>query len=213
MSNDDVTAEGSQREPSPDQLQHAVAALERGGVAFLPTDTIYGLHALATNAGGVEKIVDLKGRGEEKPFVVIGASLEQLETLGVDFRRDVRELLTSIWPAPLTAVLPLRKPVAAARGAATLAVRVPALPWLRALLERTGPLASTSANRSGEAPVSSPENLAPSLHRGVDSLVSLGLYVGEPSAIVDFTSDEPRVIRDTRNFFTQNLWKTQRKSL
>ena len=200
-------------EPTADQLDDAIAALERGGVAFLPTDTIYGLHALATSAEGVDRIVELKGRGEEKPFVVIGASLEQLETLGVDFRPDVRQFLVSVWPAPLTAILPLRLPVAAARGAATLAVRVPALPWLRSLLERTGPLASTSANRSGEPPVSRPEDLASGLQKGVDSTVSLGLYIGEPSAIVDFTGDDPRVIRDTRNFFTQNLWKTQRKSL
>jgi L-threonylcarbamoyladenylate synthase len=81
------------------------------------------------------------------------------------------------------------------------------------LLERTGPLASTSANRSGEPPISAPENLAPELQMRLGSTVNTGLCVGEPSALVDFTGDEPRVIRDTHNFFTQNLWKTQRKSL
>lgn len=200
-------------EPTAEQLEHAATALQREGVALLPTDTIYGLHALATSVAAVDRIVEMKGRGDEKPFVVIGASLGQLEHLGVDCRPEIRELLGSLWPAPLTAVLPLRQPVAASRGARTLAVRVPALSWLRAFLERTGPLASTSANRSGEPPILAPEDLASDLQKGVDSTVSLGRYGGEPSAIVDFTADDPRVIRDTHNFFTQKLWKTQRKSL
>ena len=194
-------------------LPALAATLQNGGVALLPTDTIYGLHALATDVNAIEKLVDMKGRAETKPFVVIGASLEQLEEIGIDVPPDVRPPLLSLWPAPLTAILPLRQPIAASRGATTLAVRVPALDWLRALLEQTGPLASTSANRSGEPPIQSPSELASDLQNALDALVDAGPLAGEASAIVDFTGAEPRFIREGEGLFTQKVRKSLRISL
>ncbi|MDQ3284035.1 MAG: Sua5/YciO/YrdC/YwlC family protein, partial [Acidobacteriota bacterium] len=119
----------------------------------------------------------------------------------------------SIWPAPLTAILPLRQPIAASRGMASLAVRVPALDWLRELVRRTGPLVSTSANRSGEPPAETAESLARDLHDRIDAIVDGGARKGEPSAILDLTSAEPRFIRPGEESFTQKVWKTLRKTL
>lgn len=187
--------------------------LLRGGVVLLPTDTIYGLHALADDANAIKRIVEMKGRGEDKPFVVVGASIEQLEQLGSIFTGDTRRALGELWPGPLTAIVPLRRPIAASRGASTIAVRVPALDSLRELLERTGPLASTSANRSGEAPITDPKALARDLQNAIDRIVDEGPLQREPSTIVDFTGNEPRLIRGGEAFFTQKVWKTLRKSL
>ena len=184
-----------------------------GGVVLMPTDTIYGLHALAGHANAIQRIVDMKGRGEDKPFVVVGSSLEQLEQLGATFSRSTREILDQLWPGPLTAIVPLRSPIAASRGAATIAVRVPALDSLREILQQTGPLASTSANRSGEPPMVDPKSLSRDLHDAVDAIVDEGPREGEPSVIVDFTGAEPRFIREGQTFFTQKVWKTLRKSL
>jgi len=113
--------------------------------------------------------------------------------------------LGRIWPAPLTAVL--------ARGEKTIAARVPDLVWLRALLERTGPLVSTSANRSGEAPITTPEMLALDLQNGLDALLDQGPREGKPSTIVDFTGDPPRLIREGDPLFSQFLRKTLWKGL
>ncbi len=200
-------------QPSPDQLAEIANLLRAGGVLLLPTDTIYGLHAVATDERAVSRIAEVKGRDEGKPFVVIAASLEQLEGIGTIFPPHALRALQSLWPAPLTAIVPLSRPIAASRGKSTLAVRVPDLAWLRALLETIGPLASTSANRSGEPPVETPRQLARELRERVDGIVDSGPLSSEPSTIADFTGDEPHVIRDGDAFFTQKVWKTLRKTL
>src|ERR1700682_5827153 len=124
-------------EPSAEVIDEIARTLAEGGVVLLPTDTIYGLHAVAANESAVAKIGALKGREEGKRFVVLGASVDQLRHYGA----AIPDVLRAIWPAPLTAVVP--------HPSGTIAVRVPDLAWLRRLVERTGPLVSTSANRGG----------------------------------------------------------------
>ena len=187
--------------------------LRGGGIVLLPTDTIYGLHALATDEDAIERLANIKGRDEGKPFVVVGASIDQLIEIGIAVGPQLRTILASLWPAPLTAILPLSLPVAASRGAQSLAVRVPDLQWLRDLATRTGPLASSSANRSGEPPISSPDEIASDLQMRLDGIVDQGLRTGEPSTIVDFTSDAPQLIREGNPAFAQKLRKTLWKSL
>lgn len=198
--------------PTALQLREIAGLLREGKVLLLPTDTIYGLHAAATDAAAVARIAELKGREETKPFIVLAASIDQLVDLGIDAPVDLLRRLNAIWPAPLTAILPLREPIPASRGAATLAVRIPALEWLRDLVARTGPLVSTSANRSGEPPVESPQTLARELQNALDAIVDGGPRAGEPSAILDLTATEPRFIREGEKSFTQNVWKTLRNS-
>jgi L-threonylcarbamoyladenylate synthase len=194
-----------------------VAAVARvvsaGGVALLPTDTIYGLHALATNDAAIAKLAGMKGRDDGKPFIVLAASMEQAETIGARFSAQTREILRQYWPGPLTAIVLLNEAIAASRGTNTIAVRVPELAWLRELVARTGPLASTSANRSGESPIHDPKLLPDDLHERIDVIIDGGSLEGKPSTIVDFTSDEPRFIREGESLFTQKVWKTLRKSL
>ena len=199
--------------PSALQLNEIAQLLRSGGVALLPTDTIYGLHASALDEEAVARIAAIKGREETKPFVVLASSLDDLGRLGIDAQPHILKALDSIWPAPLTAVLPLRRPIAASRGMGTLAVRIPALEWLRELVSRTGALVSTSANRSGERPVQDPSALARDLHEQLDAVVDGGVLSGEPSAILDLTGTEPRFIREGENSFTQTVWKTLRNSL
>jgi L-threonylcarbamoyladenylate synthase len=185
-------------EPPPEIVDEIAAILRRGGVALLPTDTIYGLHAAVANAAAVDRIAELKGREEGKPFVVIAASPDQLTALGC----VVPDVLQELWPAPVTAIL--------ARGANTLAARVPDLNWLRSLLERTGPLISTSANRAGESPATAPDQLPPAMRESVDALLDSGVLQGKPSSIVDFTGEHPRMVREGDPSFAQNLRKSLR---
>ena len=199
--------------PTALQLNEIAQLLREGKVLLLPTDTIYGLHALATDPVAVQRICDLKGRDETRPFIVLASSVGQLTDLGVEASIDLLRRLDAIWPAPLTVILPLREPIPASRGASTLAVRIPALDWLRGLVDRTGPLVSTSANRSGEPPVEAPTFLAHDLQNALDAVVDGGPRTGKPSAILDLAGDEPRFIREGEKSFTQNVWKTLRKSL
>ena len=201
-----------QESPSTLQLNEIARALAGGAVVLMPTDTIYGLHALALDQQAVGRVADIKDREETKPFIVLAASIDQLPLLGVSAEDDVLDALASVWPAPLTAILPLHAPIPASRGALTLAVRIPALEWLRELILRTGPLVSTSANRSGDPAVESPALLARELQDHLDAIVDGGLRGGEPSTIVDLTSAEPHILRDGQHSFTQNLWKRLRKT-
>jgi L-threonylcarbamoyladenylate synthase len=199
--------------PSTLQLNEIASLLRGGGVLLLPTDTIYGLHALAHDGAAVARVAEIKGREETKPFIALASSIEELPQLGISAAPEILQSLSEIWPAPLTAILPLRQPIAASRGASTLAVRIPALDWLRDLVSRTGPLVSTSANRSGEPNVESPSQLARDLHDRLDAIVDAGPLRGTPSAIIDLTSAEPRFIREGDFSFTQKVWKSLRKSL
>jgi L-threonylcarbamoyladenylate synthase len=193
--------------PSAAQLDEIAHALLGGDVVLMPTDTIYGLHAVATNDDAVARIAELKGRDETKPFLVLAPSIDALTPLGISADRDLLNRLGSVWPAPLTAILPLVRPIAASRGASTLGVRIPDLLWLRSLLERTGPLASTSANRSGEPVVDRPSALSDDLRSRV-SIVDGGVRTGEASAILDLTGIEPNLIREGDPLFTQKLRKS-----
>lgn len=199
--------------PDEHQLDEISGLLSAGGVLLMPTDTIYGLHAVATNERAVRAIGSLKSREDTKPFLVLGSSLEQLQACGIRASEKTLSALGSIWPAPLTVILSLERPLAAARGLSTIGVRVPAVPWLRDLLSRTGPLASTSANESGEAPIVSPSALPGNVFARLDGVVDAGTLEGIASAIVDLTGEEPRLLRAGEPLFTQKMWKTLRKNL
>jgi L-threonylcarbamoyladenylate synthase len=188
-------------DPSPALLDTIAGWLKSGQIVLLPTDTIYGLHAVAGDGIAAERIAAIKARDEGKQFVVIAASIDQLLGYGA----LVPEVLRSVWPAPLTAVVPY--------AGGSVAVRVPDLPWLRGLLERTGPLISTSANRSGEAPIREPSELALEVQEGVEWALDAGPRDGKPSTIVDFTRDEISFIREGEPGFAQFLRKTLRKTL
>ena len=186
--------------PTAAQINEIAALLRSTGIVLLPTDTIYGLHAVATDEAA-ERIAILKGREEGKRFVTVASSMAQLESLGI----EIPAVLRTIWPAPLTAVI--------RRDRSTVAVRIPDLEWLRTLLEQTGPLISTSANRAGEQPITSPQELVTELRNAIDGIVDAGRQEGKASAIVDFTGTEPQFIRDGDPRFTQTLRKTLMKKL
>jgi len=189
------------REPSVDVLDEIADVIRAGGVALLPTDTIYGLHASATNEQAIARIRSMKERGDDKPFVVIASSVEQLKELGA----TIPDALSELWPAPLTAIV--------AAGEKSVAARIPDLTWLRSLLDQTGPLVSTSANRSGEPPITTPEMLASDLRDAVDAVLDAGPREGQPSTIVDFTGNAPRMVREGDPGFSQILRKTLWKGL
>jgi L-threonylcarbamoyladenylate synthase len=133
------------------------ACLKNGAPAIFPTDT---LPALAAIPGHAEQLWNLKDRPASKPVILMAASAGALwEALGVDPLPAWQELTDQHWPGALTLVLPARSALAALLnpGGETLGVRIPACSAAMELLEASGPLATTSANRSGDAPCLSAE--------------------------------------------------------
>jgi L-threonylcarbamoyladenylate synthase len=187
--------------------------LARGGVLAIPTESSYGLAADPRNQTGVEAIYRIKEREAGKPLPVVVADLEQLRDLGIDPRLPILEALSACWPAPLTAVLPIERPLPAAAGEPTLAVRIPAHEGLRRLLAELGHgLTATSANRSGEAPLLDPAAVA-ELLAGADAAVVDGgiLPGGPPSTLVAIEASGPVVLR-TGSFPVERLRERVRAS-
>ena len=127
--------------------------LDRGGLLAIPTESSYGLAADPCNPRGVAAVYAVKQRPPDQPLLVVAANRQQLEGLGVHAPDAAWQVLEGCWPAPLTAVLPLHRPLPAAVGEPALAVRIPAHQPLRELLARIGPVTATSANRSGQPPL------------------------------------------------------------
>ncbi len=200
-------------EPSREQIGAVADVFARGGIAVLPTDTIYGLHARAADAASIEKLFAAKRRPAHQPLSVLCAGIDQIRALGVTAEQELLDALARLWPAPLTAILPTAAPIAAAAGRNTIAVRIPALGWLRELLRETKPLASTSVNLSGERAIYSTNEIPAELLSAVDIVLDCGELRAASSTLVDFTASPPHVVREGEFRFTQILWKSVWKSL
>jgi len=187
-----------------DPIAPLQALLRRGGVLAIPTESSYGLGADPRNPAGVEAIYRIKGREAGKPLPVVVSGREQLAQLGVNLGIDpnlyIVERLFELWPAPLTAVLPISRPLPASAGENRLAVRVPDHEKLRELLAALGHgLTATSANVSGGEPILDPAGAA-ELLAGEDALVVDGgvLPGGAPSTVVAIEGERPKVLRRGR---------------
>lgn len=198
---------------SGEMIETIANEISRGGVVILPTDTIYGLHCDARNETAVARIFDIKKRERRKPLIVLAADIDQVRAMGVRIDPALEGLLQSIWPAPFTAILPLGEPVAASAGERSLAVRIPRTEWLRGLIRRAGPIASTSVNVSGEPAMYTMDSAGADIRSAVDLVLDSGPLKAQASTVVDFTDAEPRLIREGAFLFSQELWKTRRKSL
>ena len=181
----------------PSHLPAAVAAvreaLSRHGVIALPTETFYGLAVDPDDETAVARVFAIKGRDAAKALLLVVADVAQAGGVAaLDEAR--RAALAVVWPAPLTVVLPARRPLAAA--GATVAVRVPAHPLLRSLLARVGPLTATSANRGGAPPCAAANAVRAALADDVDLILDGGPTAGGvPSTLVDWTGDRPLLLR------------------
>jgi L-threonylcarbamoyladenylate synthase len=181
---------------SPEELFRLRELLGNGGIAAVPTETFYALAADPLSAAGVSRILKAKGREAAKSLPVLFSGAPQLDRLGVTSTGAALQPYLEIWPAPLTVILPIREPIPASLGAKTVAVRIPADRRLRRILESTGPLTGTSANRSGGAPLDDPDAVDALFGFEVDVLVDGGRTPGgKPSTILDATQNPPRVVR------------------
>lgn len=175
----------------PAGLARAAALLRSGQVIAIPTDTVYGLAALARDAAARAMIYEIKGRSLEQPLILMAGEAAQFERW-VEVGERARELMDRFWPGPLTLILPARQP---AEGA-SIGVRIPAHPAALALLTELGEsLATTSANRSGEAPALTAAE-AGTLVRVAAVLDGGAAPGGRASTVLDLSGETPRLVRE-----------------
>jgi L-threonylcarbamoyladenylate synthase len=173
--------------------------LRAGGIAAIPTDTLYGLAADPFNAAAVSRLFTIKDRDHGKAIPLVAADIEQVRNRFGPLPPLAERLATRLWPGPLTLVLHAPPAVAneVTGGSGTVGVRVPAHDVTRALCEAAGaPLTATSANISGRPATADPAVVASELGARIDLLVDAGVTAGgPPSTIVDVTGSEVRLIR------------------
>ncbi len=186
----------------PAQLEAGLAAATRavraGELVVLPTDTVYGLGADAFDADAVRRLLEAKGRGREMPPPVLVGSAVTLNALASEVNDWTRTLVEHYWPGPLTVVVrqqaSLQWDLGETRG--TVAVRMPHDPVALELLSRTGPLAVSSANTTGEPAATDADGAAAMLGDKVSVILDGGPTADDrPSTIVDCTGSQPRVLR------------------
>lgn len=181
-------------------LHEAVDALRHGGIVAYPTDTFYGLAVIPTDGRSLERLFDAKGREAGAAIPLVAASLEQADEFVGELTPLARRLADAFWPGPLTLVIAARRGLdpRLLAGGETVAVRVPAHGVAVALAEAAGsPITSTSANRSGQPPAQTADEVEASLGETVDLILDGGACAGgAPSTIVDVTGDSPRLVRE-----------------
>jgi L-threonylcarbamoyladenylate synthase len=197
----DVTArfETADEQRREDGLAAAVLAVRRGELVIFATDTVYGIACDAFDPAAVARLLDAKGRGRDMPPPVLVSAATTLDALATEVPDWARSLTDAFWPGPLTIVCKqqssLQWDLGDTRG--TVAVRMPQHDVALDLIQRTGPLAVSSANLSGMAAATDADQAISMLADEVALVLDSGATPGEQaSTIVDCTGHTPRILRD-----------------
>jgi L-threonylcarbamoyladenylate synthase len=175
--------------------------LLEGKVGVLPTDTLYGLVASATNEAAVRRVYKLKNRALSKPCIVLISALGDLKQFGIELTEDRKEILKQYWPGPTSIALSCGPDVSEYLhgGTGSLAFRLPKDDRLTAVLRESGPLIAPSANPEGMAPATSIEEARAYFRDSVDFYKDGGELVGEPSTLISLDEhDQVAVLRKGR---------------
>ncbi len=180
-------------------LAAAAGAVRAGQLVVLPTDTVYGLGCDAFSATGVAMLLRVKGRGRDMPVPVLVGSWSTVDGLVLGVPREARAVIEAFWPGGLSIVLrhapSLAWDLGETRG--TVMLRMPLHPVALELLREVGPMAVSSANRSGQPPATTVDEARDQLGGDVPVYLDGGpATAAVASTIVDLTGDEPLVLRE-----------------
>src|SRR5689334_24258576 len=182
----------------PAGIASAISALKGGRLVVMPTDTVYGIGADAFDPAAVADLLAAKGRGRDMPVPVLVGSWSTIEGLARSVSTRTWDLIEAFWPGGLTLVIEQAPSLAWDLGDArgTVAVRMPLHPVALELLEVTGPMAVSSANKSGSPPALTAAAAQAQLGHEVPVYLDGGpARTGIASTIVDVTGEIPRVLR------------------
>jgi L-threonylcarbamoyladenylate synthase len=181
-------------------VAEAVEAIRRGEPVILPTDTVYGLCADAYRSEPAERVYRLKGRPQTQPTALVAGDVDTLVECIPELRGRSESIARALLPGPLTLILP--NPARRFRWVAgesydAIGVRVPALDGpVAEVLEQVGCVIATSANLAGGRDPRRLEAVPEEIRGGVAATIDGGELPGTPSTVLDFTGDEPKVVRE-----------------
>ncbi|WP_344919183.1 L-threonylcarbamoyladenylate synthase [Streptosporangium oxazolinicum] len=179
-------------------LSEAASTLQRGELVVLPTDTVYGVGADAFTPAAVSALLDAKGRGRDMPVPVLVGTVRAANALVENLGPYGQDLVDAFWPGPLTLICRANRSLSWDLGDAkgTVAVRMPLHAVALDLLKETGPLAVSSANRSGAPPATTAADAERQLGDSVGVYLDAGPCESDvPSTILDLTTAVPRLLR------------------
>ncbi|NUW36615.1 threonylcarbamoyl-AMP synthase [Nonomuraea sp. SMC257] len=179
-------------------LTEAAAAVRRGDLVVLPTDTVYGIGADAFTPAAVTALLEAKGRGRDMPPPVLVGTVRAAGALVEDLGPYGQDLIDAFWPGPLTLVCKANRALSWDLGdtKGTVAIRMPLHPVALDLLKETGPMAVSSANRSGAPAAVTAAEAEAQLGDSVSVYLDGGKTTDNtPSTILDLTTAVPRLLR------------------
>ena len=180
------------------EIQTALEILQNGGIVAFPTDTVYGLGALAFDNDAINSIYKAKDRPIEKAIPILIGDLSDLDQVASDIPNMALRFAARFWPGPLTCIVPKKLTLPLAVSAtSTIAVRIPDHKDARALLRLAGPMAVTSANISGGTNPTSAQEVYQQLNGRIPLILDGGSTKGGvPSTLVDCTGKIPVILRE-----------------
>lgn len=178
----------------------AQEALENGGIAVVPTDTLYGILAKASNKKAVERIYDIKGRDNDKPFIILITDYKDLEKFNIKIKDEsVFQEIEKYKNKKVSFILPCvnKKFIYLHRGKNALAFRIikPKNKNLFNLIKKIGPLVAPSANPQGLAPAKNRKEARMYFGKKVDAYVCSGTRNTKPSTVISFVEGQVKVLR------------------
>ena len=181
----------------PQAILRALALIQAGELVAFPTDTVYGLGASIIDPQAIDQLYVVKGRDTAKAIAVLIGDLDDLPRVCRDINRNALRLAAHFWPGPLTLVVARQYGLPDNLSPLpTIGVRMPDHPVALTLLKKTGPLAVTSANRSGQPSASTAQQVFQQLGGQIPLIIDGGQTPGgQPSTVVDCTGPEPAILR------------------
>jgi len=178
------------------KIELAAELLKEGKLVAFPTETVYGLGASVFQRRAMERVYEVKGRGERKPLTVHIATEKAIDGFAREITPKARKLVSAFWPGPLTLVLPKKEDVPPEISRSDkVGLRMPDHPIALALIERSGPLVAPSANLSGHPSPTTPQMVKEQLDDRIDCLIDGGRTpLGIESTVVEL-ADKPRILR------------------
>jgi len=178
-------------------IDQAIEIIKKGGIVAMPTETVYGLAADATNLNSIKKTFEVKGRPQDNPLIVHISSVNHLTLFAENIPEDAYKLAEHFWPGPLTLVLDKKSTVldAVTAGLDTVALRMPDHSTALELISKTGPVTAPSANLSGKPSPTKPEHIIDDYGDEIAYLDGGSTRIGIESTVLDMTSKPYTILR------------------
>ena len=178
-------------------IKKAVDTLKNGGVIAFPTDTVYGIGADPFQSEAIQKLYTIKGRPKNKPIPILVGSYQDVENIAQNLPEMFFQLASQFWPGALTLIVEAKGlPTQITAGGNTVGLRMPDHPIALKILQRFGPIATTSANKSNTAPATSKSQVERELGSLVDLIIDGGeTNTGTSSTVIDLIKTPPKILR------------------